>query len=118
MSMQRLVATIFFSIFLSIILCSCDKVEEINTTIQDVKQIKEDAKEYKEEVKRLKETVQEQKSVIEESEGFIQKIQWIVWIAGIGGLILLFYSPFRNLVQRTLFKVFPYKPRRFDKDKE
>ncbi len=118
-----------FCLFISLTIYGCSKVEEVNTTIVDVKVIKEQLKQAEqarqqaeEQLKsRLKEIEDEQKharQVEEEGAGFTRIIKWIVWISGIGGLMFILFSPLRNLFQRVLFKKLTYKPRRFNKDDE
>lgn len=134
------------SFCLILFLFGCGKIEEAGVAIKqagvatkDIESIKEERKKVEEKLRRIEaeqrlqsdkaaaatKQVEDKAAVakqrIEELEkrnnSAIDGIKWIVVLIAVGGFLSILYKPSRNLLQRSLFKNFSYKPRKFDKDK-
>ena len=116
--MKRLLVLLFSIFILTTMLSACDIVDGVmgyKQREQEIKDAKDDINQLKDQVKVLTDTVTED---IKKDEDFADRMTWWLWVIGIGGFVVIVFSPLRNLIQRVLFKIIPYKPRRFDKDKE
>jgi len=87
---------------------------------QDMNQLRQDVLQIKSQLSMLESEAATTKKQIEqlgsERDKVVDTVSSILKFVGMVSLILMLYGPVRNLIIRSLFRVFPYKPRRFDKD--